>query len=66
MDEVAWLIRVQVLTGMLLEAIEATPSGDGRIVATDSEQLIESLTALRATVDERLGRLAPEAESTSQ
>lgn len=63
MDEVAWLIRVQVLTGMLLEAIEAAPSGDGRIAEADREQLLASLRTVRATVDDHLGLLAPEAEA---
>jgi len=61
MDEVAWLIRVQVLTGMLLEAMEAAPFADNRIAEGERGQLVASLRNVQATVDEQLGRLAPEA-----
>jgi hypothetical protein len=62
MDDVAWLIRVQVLTGMLIDAIEAAPAGDGLL---DGEGLADTLRAVRSGVDRRLADLAPEAETSA-
>jgi hypothetical protein len=64
MDDVAWLIRVQVLTGMLLDAMEAAPSSNGLVDAAERDRLVAALQAVKGGVDRRLAELAPEAESS--
>jgi hypothetical protein len=62
MDEVAWLIRVQILSGMLLDALAAAPHADARLDGGERERLITALSALQEGADQRLAALASEAE----
>jgi hypothetical protein len=64
-DEVAWLIRVQILSGMLLDALAAAPAADASLNGGERERLMTSLRALKDGVDRRLDALAPEAEPAS-
>jgi hypothetical protein len=64
-DEVAWLIRVQILAAMLLEALAAAPSIDANLDDGERERLVSGLRALKAGVDQRLAAVAPEAEPAS-
>jgi hypothetical protein len=64
-DEVAWLIRVQILSGMLVDALAAGPSVDANLNGGERERLMTSLRALKDGVDRRLETLAPGAEPAS-
>jgi hypothetical protein len=64
MDDVAWLIRVQVLVGMLLQAMESAPPGNGLPDGDEREQVVTTLQAIKRSVDRRLAELTPEAESS--
>lgn len=61
----AWLIRVQILSGMLLDALAAAPPSEARLDGGERERLVTALRTLKEDTDRRLATLATEAEPAS-